>query len=82
MMTSTCARCRQAKNNYADQYCETCQNFEAEFRTALQKEQPEITSDELLYVTKQKMLSTGAHARSNYIDPRNFSRSVKFPPSS
>lgn len=74
MLTSHCSRCRAPKTNYADVECEGCLQHRSAVRSSFVEQFPKASESDILYAVRQKMEERTAHSRSNYQDPRGFSR--------
>jgi len=74
MLTSACATCRKDKMNYSDAECVECLTARASLDKEFGEQFPDASISDRLYAVRQAMTERQAHSRSNYRDPRDFTR--------
>lgn len=77
MLRDKCVRCHKAMPVSTGQYCPECEAYEAALKLDIKAKNPEATPDQVLYAARRHMEATGWHSRSNYVDPRTFTRGVQ-----
>ena len=80
MLRDKCARCQQPMPISTGEFCPGCEAYREAYKLDLKTKQPDLTPDQILYAARRQMEATGWHSRSNYVDPRNFTRAVPTPP--
>ena len=80
MLRDKCSRCQKPMPISTGQFCPECDAFKAATMLDIKSKNPEATEDQILYATRRHMEATGWHSRSNYVDPRSFSRVTPNPP--
>jgi hypothetical protein len=74
MLRDRCTRCQKAMPISTGEICPECSAYRDALLLDIKSKNPDATQDQLLYAARRAMEATGWHSRSNYTDPRTFSR--------